>query len=189
MIYVIDRNSLINLMRYYPFDKGEEYNKFKNFFKSKFENKEIRIIDKVNKEGINWIKKEFGIKQELIINTEDNLINLNEVANNENNINKNHKIKDIETDKENQKNYKADLSLIAYCKKLKNENKEVCLISDETKLEKFNTKLYKKIPNMCLNYDIECKNLPTLIFNKFNEEIKINVEIVEEEQINLEIGE
>ena len=181
MIFVIDSNSLRNLERYFIFDKKgskEEYEKFRNFFKNKFLTKEIIIIDKVDNEYINWIKKEFEISNILIENTEDNLENLNLVSNDKRNINEKHLVKDIEIEKNYQKEERADLSLVAYCKKLKEENKEVCLITDETKNENNNTKLYKKIPNMCLNYDIICKNLPYLLFVYYKNEIKFKVEIL-----------
>ena len=187
MIYVIDRSSLINLTRYYIFDKydsKEEYEKFRKFFKNKFENEEIIIIDKVNNEGIEKIKKEFEINNNKIKSVD--LTYLEEVKEDENNINKNHKYseEEIESIKLKEEIEKADLSLIAYCKKLKDEDKEVCLITDERKINPKNKdaikkyiKYYKKIPDICEDYKIICKNLPYLIFETYKNEVKFKLEI------------
>ena len=181
MIFVIDTSSLINLGKYFIFGKKdlkEEYEKFRNFFKNKFLTKEFIIIDKVDKEHIGWIKEEFDFSDNLIESTEDNSENLNLIVNDKRNINKNFSIdKDIESEKNYQKKEKADLSLVAYCKKVKEENKEVCLITDETEKEKGNKKLYKKIPNMCSNYNITCKNLSYLIFIYYKNQIKFKIEV------------
>ncbi len=187
MKFMIDRNSLMNLERYYPFDKQHnktEYEKFRTFFKNKFKNKEIIIIDKVDNEGIKMIKKEFEIDNRVITNTENILDTLNEISNNEKNININHNLNseaEIERTKEDERENKVDLSLIAYCVYLKRQkkliNEEVILITDETKNEKYNTKLYKKIPNICKNYSIECKNLPYLIFEFFRDEIQFKINL------------
>ena len=185
MVFVIDRNSLINLTRYYIFDKydsKEEYEKLRIFFKNKFQNEEIIIIDKVNNEGIGGIKREFEIDDNKIKNID--LKYLEEIKEDENNVNLNHNYseEEIENIKIDEENNKADLSLVAYCKKLKDENKEVCLITDERKLHSNNKeavkrykKYYKKIPNICENYKINCKNLPYFIFEIYKDEIKFEI--------------
>ena len=186
MKYIIDRNSLINLRRYYIFDKDSEsesieYQKFRDFFKTKFDEDEIIIIDKVNNEGIDWIKEEFDINDEKIVSTEDNLQTLRTIASNSKNINPECSYTDEEKSNFKEKEIKkADLSLIAYCKKLKDEGKEVWLVTEETKSESHNTKLYKKIPNMCKTYSIGCCNIAQLIFNKFKEQINFAIEIKQE---------
>ena len=184
MKYIIDRNSLINLQRYYLFDKNdnsEQYEKFRRFFENKFDHGEIIIIDKVDKEGIDWIKKEFSMNSEKIVSTEDNLQILQAIANYNRNINPNCTYTDEEKNTfKREELKKADLSLIAYCKKLKDKEEDVCLITEETKSENFNKKLYKKIPTICQNYSIDCCNIAQLIFDKFKDQINFTIKIKEE---------
>ena len=181
---VIDTSSLIILNRYYVFDKNTnktEYEKIRTFFKKKFENKEIVVIDKVNQEGIRDIKKEFEIPDEVIEKTENVSDVLVEISNDEKNVNpkKRGTPEEIEKMKKDEREKKADLSLIAYCKNRKKKTslktERVVLITEETPNENHNNKLYKKIPNMCKNYDIECKNLPYLLFEIFKDQITFKI--------------
>lgn len=189
MKFVIDRNSLINLQRYYYFDRnstGVNYEVFNNFIKEKIENGQIIIINKVDEEGINGIKKEFNIKNSLI-KQELNYLNMLElIADEQLNINPYHtnKNEEIEVIKIQEKTQKADLSLIAYCKMLKDKGENVCLITDERKIDytknnnayaKRYTKYYKRIPNICENYDIKCRDLPYLLFEIFSNELEISL--------------
>ena len=183
MKYVIDRSSLIYLQRYYIFDKYHarlEYEKFRDFIKSKFNNGEIVIIDKVENEGINWIVKEFEIDNRKIINTDDNIDRLLKVAYDERIKNEKCEYDDTQKQAEREKeiNNKADLSLVAYCQKLKGMGEDACLITEESKSNNYNIKVYKKIPNICENYDIKCYNLPHLIFNEFRQHMQFHIELL-----------
>ena len=165
MKFVIDRCSLIKLKsEEYYLDKHKgslEYNKLKGFFIEKFRRQVIIVIDKVDKEGIRFVKKEFEIK--IIISTRNNSKLLKEVAKNPQN--RNPKCNNDNTQKEEFRK-KADISLIAYCLRLRNNGVKPCLITEETTNEYHNTNFYKKIPNICKNYGIECYDIKTLITEK-----------------------
>ena len=184
---VIDRSSLINLQRNYLFDKHKskkQYDKFKSFFKNKFNNGDIIIIDKVDNENVDRFIKEFEVNRAKIMPTDGNLDLLNSVSDDRRNFNPKYKGTDEakEVEKNKEKREKADLSLVAFCKKIKESGEDVTLVSDESEAEHRSKKLYKKIPNMCKNYKIPCIKIADLIFEKFSDEISFEVVVKQEDR-------
>jgi len=179
---VIDTNSLLSLVRYYlPFDKNSV---LFDFFKDKIEQGEIIIIDKVleecsyNSKGLviqtlsYLTDKSFLKSVDLPLKT-DSLIApspakfLRQVDNQFVNtvVLKQRKLTLVEY--ENQKNHfmnDADMRLILLCMNLIKDNKdeEVFLVTEESEYSNDN-KLFKKIPTICKELDIQVLTLPQLL--------------------------
>jgi len=185
---VIDTCSLLDFFKYYQFDReygqSEVYDRLIEFLNSKITSKEIIIIDKVYDElyggqiYIDLFKKIIEKRVEattfLINNVKDTcVLFLNKIKENSKKFDDiteamlGKKLDDYE-------NKNADLYLIEYCVKLKSENKEVILITEESKKE---DKLLPKIPTICKEKNIMCKTLPYLLFNHYKNELKFNLEI------------
>lgn len=180
MKVVIDTNSLLSLVRYYlPFDKrGVLF----QFFKNKIEIGEIIIIDKVLQEctyiskgivisTLNYLNEKIFKKSAKVPYKTDSLLApspakfLRQVDNQFVNtvVRKQQKINDTEF--ENQKNSflnDADIKQIILCLNLLKEGEEVVLVTEETESSNDN-KLFKKIPAMCKELEIETLTLPELI--------------------------
>lgn len=182
MKVVIDTNSLLSLVRYYlPFDKNSV---LFDFFKDKIEQGEIIIIDKVleecsyNSKGLviqtlsYLTDKSFLKSVDLPLKT-DSLIApspakfLRQVDNQFVNtvVLKQRKLTLVEY--ENQKNHfmnDADMRLILLCMNLIKDNKdeEVFLVTEESEYSNDN-KLFKKIPTICKELDIQVLTLPQLL--------------------------
>ncbi len=178
MKVVIDTNSLLSLVRYYlPFDKKGVLFKF---FKNKFETGEIIIIDKVleeckytskgfvltildylnDKAFLKSVKTPFKTESLLVPNTKLFFHQLNSVFVN-NPIRR--KLTDVEF--ENQKNLfieSADMKQIILCLNLIKDGEQVVLVTEETESSNDN-KLFKKIPAICKELEIETMTLPELI--------------------------
>ncbi|MFN3588494.1 MAG: DUF4411 family protein [Spirosomataceae bacterium] len=180
MKVVIDTSSLLALVRYYlPFDKkGVLF----QFIKLKIENGDIILIDKVlqecgyNSKGLVLSKLPYltdkvflkaskvPFKTELLFapNTRQFLHQLNN--NFVNKIIK--KAKGFtESEFESEKSRfveSADLKLVILALKLKNEGEQVVLVTEETASSNDN-KLFKKIPAICNELEIETIALPALI--------------------------
>ncbi len=171
---VIDTSSLLALVRYYlPFDKDDS---LKKFVVERIEVGEIIILDKVFDEskyiskGV--IVKELGIPKNKIIKTTDVLPSnkfFNQLENQlcygsqKNRLNS--------TEFENEKNKfldSADAKQILYCIKDNNslEIDQPILVTEETKSEN-DSKLFKKLPDICTILGIEHCNLTSLFIDHF----------------------
>jgi len=180
MKVVIDTNSLLSLVRYYlPFDKkGVLY----QFFKKKIEIGEIIIIDKVldectyNSKGIvistlNYLNDKEFLKSAKVPFKTDSLLApspakfLRQVESQFVNtiVRKQRKLTDTEF--ENQKNTflnNADIKQIILCLNLQKEGEKVVLVTEETESNNDN-KLFKKIPAICKELNIDTLTLPELL--------------------------
>lgn len=180
MKVVIDTNSLLSLVRYYlPFDKkGLLF----QFIKNKIEKGEIVIIDKVleectyNSKGIvisklNYLNdKDFLKVAKVPFKTESLLAPspakfLRQVESQFVNsiVRKQRKLTDTEF--ENQKNAflnNADMKQIILCLNLQKDGEEVVLVTEETESSNDN-KLFKKIPAICKELNIDTITLPEML--------------------------
>lgn len=180
MKVVIDTSSLLSLVRYYlPFDKKRV---LFNFFKSKIENGEIIIIDKVfqqciyNSKGIvlttlDYLNDKAFLKSSKVPYKTDSLLApapakfLRQVENQFVNTVVRQRKKLTETEFENQKNSflnDADIKQIILCLNLIKDGENVFLVTEETESSNDN-KLFKKIPAICKELEIETMALPELI--------------------------
>ena len=189
MKVVIDTNSLLSLVRYYlPFDKNSI---LFNFFKSKIEEGEIIIIDKVHiqckyiakgiiLDKLSYLADDDFLKlSKLPFKTKDLLppkpsafFNLMENQFVNWTIRRQRKIDNVEF--ETLKNIQiedADVRQIALCLNLMQTDENVVLVTEETP-EGNDNKLFKKIPAMCKELGIKTMTLPELI--ELYEEININ---------------
>lgn len=178
MRIVIDTSSLLALVRYYlPFDKDDS---LKKFIIGRIDAGEIIILDKVFEEskfiakGI--IIKELNPPKNKIVKTSDILpapkffnqlehqfcygVQKNRLNSAEFEIEKN---KFLDS---------ADAKQILYCIKDKNslDIDRPILVTEETKTEN-DSKLFKKLPEICTILEIEHCNLTTLL----NDHLKINL--------------
>lgn len=180
MKVVIDTNSLLSLVRYYlPFDKKSV---LFNFFKTKIEKGEIIIIDKVfqectyNSKGIvlttlNYLNDNTFLKSSKVPYKTDSLLApspakfLRQVENQFVNTIVRRQKKLSDTEFENQKNSflnDADMKQIILCLNLIKDGERVVLVTEETESSNDN-KLFKKIPAICKELEIETMTLPELI--------------------------
>jgi len=180
MKVVIDTNSLLSLVRYYlPFDKkGVLY----QFFKKKIEIGEIIIIDKVfeectyNSKGtvlstLNYLTDKEFLKSAKVPFKSDSLLApspakflrqvesqfVNTIVRKQRNL--------TDTEFENQKNTflnNADMKQIILCLNLQKEGEKVVLVTEETESSNDN-KLFKKIPAICKELNIDTLTLPELL--------------------------
>lgn len=180
MKVVIDTNSLLSLVRYYlPFDKKKI---LYQFFKEKIEIGEIIIIDKVfeectyNSKGIvistlNYLNDKEFLKSAKVPFKTDSLLApspakfLRQVESQFVNtiVRKQRKLTDTEF--ENQKNTflnNADLKQIILCLNLQKDGEKVVLVTEETESSNDN-KLFKKIPAICKELNINTLTLPELL--------------------------
>ncbi len=180
MKVVIDTNSLLSLVRYYlPFDKkGVLF----QFIKSKIENGDIIIIDKVleectyNSKGLvlsklpyltdkvflKASKVPYKTDSLLVPNTRQFFHQLNTVF-----VNTPIKRKLTEVEFENQKSSfieSADMKQVILSLNLKNQGEQVIIVTEETESSNDN-KLFKKIPAICKELEIDTMTLPELIAN------------------------
>ena len=180
MKVVIDTNSLLSLVRYYlPFDKkGVLF----QFIKSKIENGDIIIIDKVleectyNSKGLvleklSYLTEKTFLKSAklpyktdslLVPNTKQFFHQLNSVFVN-NIVKRSQGLSDVEF--ENRKSAfieSADMKQVILALNLKSKSEKVVLVTEETESSNDN-KLFKKIPAICKVLEIETMTLPELI--------------------------
>jgi len=180
MKVVIDTNSLLSLVRYYlPFDKkGFLF----QFIKSKIEDSDILIIDKVleectyNSKGLvleklpfltdktflKTAKVPYKTDSLLVPNTKQFFHQLNSVFVN-NIVKKSQGLSDVEF--ENRKSAfieSADMKQVILSLNLKAKGEQVILVTEETESSNDN-KLFKKIPAICRELEIETMTLPELI--------------------------
>lgn len=182
MTVIIDTNSLLSLVRYYlPFDKNSV---LFDFIKTKIQRGEIIIIDKVleeckyNSKGIvikrlDYLSDKSFLKKYKIPYKTGTLIApspakfLRQIDNQFVNtiVKKQRKLTEVEY--ENQKNHfleDADMKLIILCLNLKRDSifSDVVLVTEETEVSNDN-KLFKKIPAICKELNIETITLPELL--------------------------
>lgn len=178
MKVVIDTNSLLSLVRYYlPFDKKSV---LFQFIKSKIENGDIIIIDKVleectyNSQGLvleklpyladktflKSAKVPYKTDSLLVPNTKQFFHQLNSVF-----VNTPIKRKLTDVEFENQKSSfieSADMKQVILALIIKNNGEQVVIVTEETESSNDN-KLFKKIPAICKKLEIETMTLPELI--------------------------
>lgn len=178
MKVVIDTNSLLSLVRYYlPFDKKRVFFKF---FKSKIEKGEIIVIDKVlqectyNSKGIvlstlDYLTDKTFLKSAKVPYKTDSLLvpNTKQFFHQLSSVFVNtiirKKLTDVEF--ENQKDLfieGADMKQIILCLNLIKDGEKAVLVTEETESSNDN-KLFKKIPAICKELEIETMTLPELI--------------------------
>ncbi len=180
MKVVIDTSSLLSLVRYYlPFDKQKV---LFEIIKAKIADGEIVIIDKIIDEceytskgivltTLSFLKdKTFNKSHKLPLNTEFILppapVRFYRMVDN-NFVVSVQKARLNETQYDSQKNdfmNSADMKLILTSLNFKKDfpTEEVFLITEETEVSNDN-KLFKKIPAICLQLDIQTINLQQLI--------------------------
>lgn len=171
MKVVIDTSSLLSLVRYYlPFDKQ---NILFDFFKSKIENKEFIILDKVFEEskytskGIIVEKLDFLSKKKNLIKT-DELLPTRKFFNQVDNqfINQSIKNKLDSVEFENRRNAflnSADVKLLLYGIQSRQNGFEPCsIVTEETETSNDN-KSFKKLPAICKMLDLDVFTLPRLL--------------------------
>lgn len=178
MKVVIDTNSLLSLVRYYlPFDKKRVLSEF---FKKKIELGEIIVIDKVlqectyNSRGIvistlAYLSDKAFLKASKIPYKTDSLLvpNTKQFFHQLSSVFVNgiirKKLTDIEF--ENQKDLfleSADMKQIILALNIKKNGEEVVLVTEETENSNDN-KLFRKIPAICKELEIETMTLPELL--------------------------
>jgi len=177
MKVVIDTSSLMALVRYYlPFDND---NSLKDFFKTKVENKEIIVLDKVaieskrNDKGIIIKSLEFIEDKKNQVKTDVLLPEASFIRDLENRLcygARKNTLNEVEF--ENRKRVfleEADSKLLLFCLSNKGGlNLDNCLlITEETRADN-DEKLFKKLPVMCELLGIEHCNLPSLFQNYYN---------------------
>ena len=178
---VIDSDSIINFFKYYSFDKDENgiiNEKLNEFIISKIENNEIIVIDKVFQELRSPETNDFKTKVKKHIYKTEHLLNEIEIIFNENLVKINLiNFGDIELESELSiyKEKYADLYLIACCEEMKSQNMQPILITEET--IKRDKKMVEKIPTICDKKEIECRNLPYLLFTIYKNELIFDLEI------------
>jgi hypothetical protein len=182
MKVVIDTSSLLSLVRYYlPFDKKSV---LFNFIKDKIEQGEIIIIDKVIDEctytskgiviqTLSYLTDKVFLKSFKLPVKTDSLIApsptkfLHQVDNQFVNtvVRKQRNLTDVEY--ENQKNNfmnDTDMKLILLCLNFtrNNNGEEIILVTEESEIGNDN-KLFKKIPAICKELNIQTLTLPQLL--------------------------
>ncbi len=168
MIVLIDTSSLLSLVRYYlPFDKNKI---LFNFIRTKIENKDILVLDKVFEE-CEYTSKGLVIKELEYLKDKKNIIKTIDILPNQKFFNQlenqfiNRSIKNKLTDVEfeNRKNDfldSADAKLLLYS--LLNKNDEIVIVSEETEASNDN-KSFKKLPAICKILEIDVLTLPELL--------------------------
>jgi len=185
-ILVEDTSSLINLTKFYYFDRYNEkriFTSISDFLTLKIQSNEIRIIDKVYTE---WYETEYNkdlrekiedsiIGTEFLIPEVQNLIN--DYKNQENISLLHWTDEEIELELDDYESGKiADLYLITYCKHLKNNGENPILITEETR--KNDGKIIQKIPTICQREHIRYQNLPYSLFEIYKNKLKFNLTVI-----------
>jgi hypothetical protein len=180
MKVVIDTNSLLSLVRYYlPFDKkGVLF----QFIKSKIENGDVIIIDKVLEEcsyiskglvleKLPYLKEEAFLKAAKVPYKTDSLLvpNTKQFFHHLNNtfvnqiVKKSKNFTEVEFESETTRFIEsADMRQVILALNIKNKGEQVVLVTEETESSNDN-KLFKKIPAICEVLEIETMTLPELI--------------------------
>lgn len=177
---VIDTTSLVSFVRYYlPFDKGD---KLKKLLEKKFKSGEIVLLDKVFEES-RYIAKGIIHKELKFLDDNKKIVKTDLILPEQKFFNilgnqlcygsQKNKLTTTEYEVEEKKFLNtADAKLILYCEKDKNslELDKPLLVTEETRTEN-DSKLFKKLPEICTILNIEHCNLPALLKDHF----KINL--------------
>ncbi|MCL7989213.1 DUF4411 family protein [Sphingobacterium sp. lm-10] len=191
MTVVIDTNSLVSLVRYYlPFDVQDV---LFAFIKQKIADGEIVIIDKVLEQcsyqskglvlnSLKYLTDKAFLKAAQVPTKTDEILppspakflrqvdnqfvnrvvrNRREITDAEYDVQKNHYLND------------ADMKMIIFCLHLKQKtsDRKILLVTEETEQSNDN-KLFKKIPAICKELQIETCPLPDLL-NLYKNEVKL----------------
>lgn len=175
---IMDTSSLLAFVRYYlPFDKSGT---FKGLFHSKYNDREIIILDKIFEES-RFISQGIILKELEFINDNKKHINTsslipgkkffnlleNQFCNKD--IVRLKGITEVEFEQEKIRFLNSpDASLLLYSLSIK--AKRPIIVTEETKATNDN-KVFKKIPDNCKEIDIECCSLPTLLKDHFKIDI------------------
>ena len=178
MKVVIDTNSLLSLVRYYlPFDKKKI---LFEFIKNKIEKGEIIIIDQVlqectyNSKGIiistlDYLNDKNFLKTAKVPQKTENLLvpNTKQFFHQLNSVFVNsilrRKITDVEFEtRKNSFLESADMKQIIFALNIQQDGEKVVLVTEETESNNDN-KLFKKIPAICKELEIETMTLPELL--------------------------
>jgi len=185
-VIVIDTSAVVHFFQFYIFDKNEKkiiYNKLYKFFFDKVKSGEIIIIDRVEKELDKWYWFKREIKGKVVstldlVENVDELVNKYRVKENEskysNTINMIQDLNRYSSDIAGMPAY-ADLFLIEYCKKLKEEGKNPILINGESR--KRDNKLIKKIPEICDGEKVISQPITHMLFELYKDELVFSLEI------------
>lgn len=183
-IFVIDTSSLIVFNKFYVFDKrgkNEVHKKLFDFIIKKIKDGEIIILDKVYEEIFpNNESDTKELKQAIKDYQKETLPLLTEVQRliqkykSYKNINM-YRAEAVILGLEKYERTYADLYLIAYCLKLKNERKTPILITEETFKE--DKKFIEKIPTICAKEVICVKRLPQVLFEIYKDELEFKLNI------------
>ena len=196
MKVIIDSNSLLSLVRYYlPFDKNSV---LFNFIKTKIEEGEFIIIDKVHTqchylakgivlEKLAYLTDKAFLKATKLPHKTDSLLSpspakfLRQVDNQFVNRVLKNKLDDSEYDAQKAHYLEdADMKQIILCLNLKNKNEDAILVTEETEANNDN-KLFKKIPAICKELNIETMTFPELLglYQNINLEFKHSRTLIE----------
>jgi Domain of unknown function (DUF4411) len=183
MKVIIDSSSIINFLKYYYFDKKEENavnQKLYDFILDKIYKHEIFIIDKVFNElnrpetiNVKQLTKKNVIDSVYLFPKVEQLIDTFYIKSNERFLGNDSLLIEHEIQRYQEKY--ADLYLIALCQDLILKGDDVILISEETFSR--DNKLIKKIPTICHHENINCKDLPFLLFSHYQNNLIFDLEI------------
>lgn len=177
-----DSDSIFNFLKYYTFDKNNSsiiYDKLIGFIVEKIKKGDLIIIDKVYKELKS--PETFNFKKNIrndIFST-DHLLDKIELLFNEFKIQSRIDFLGDDLLVQSEYNYYinkyADLYLIACCDEFKKQNLHPILVTEET--VKKDKKIVEKIPTICKRKEIECQNLPYLLFIIYKNELIFDLKI------------
>lgn len=174
---IIDTTSLVSFVRYYlPFDKED---KLKTLFKKKFHSGDLVVLDKVFDES-KYVAKGIVVKELDFLSEKPRLIKTDLVLPDAKFFSilqnqlcygaQKNKITPTEYDIEEKKFLDtADAKLVLFCDKNKGtlEVDKPVLITEETRTDN-DSKLFKKLPEICSVLNIEHCTLPVLLKEHFN---------------------
>lgn len=177
---VIDTTSLVSFVRYYlPFDKAD---KLKKLIERKFNSGELILLDKVFEES-KYVAKGIAVKELKFLGDKTKHVKTDSILPEQKFFNilenqlcygsQKNKLSPTEFEKKKTEFLEtADAKLILYCEKDKNslELDKPILVTEETRTEN-DSKLFKKLPEICTILSIEHCNLPVLLRDHF----KINM--------------
>jgi adenine-specific DNA methylase len=172
---IIDTSSFLAIVRYYlPFDNNDA---LKLFIEAKVKNDEIIIIDKVYDESkyiaqglilkdLDFLKnKDFHIKTTDILPNKAffNMLE-NQFCNKD--VKKLKNISDVEFESEKDRFLNtADAKMLLLAQTIKAD--APIIITEETKVAN-DSKLFRKLPELCGFINIDCCTLPVLLRERFN---------------------
>jgi len=179
---ICDSDSIINYLKYYSFDKNESsiiHDKLEKFLLNKIKIEEIIIIDKVNQELKSPETKSFKNNIRKYIYSTNHLLDKIEPLFDEFKIQSRIDFLGDDWQVQGELDYYinkyADLYLIACCEEFRNQSFQPIIVTEET--VKKDKKIVEKIPTICNKKEIECRNLPYLLFTIYKNELCFDLEI------------